>query len=250
MKVITVINQKGGVAKTTTAHALGNLGGKILFIDLDPQENLSNTLQIDEYNENTIYNVLVEGVAISKAISSGKNFDAVVSSDELTGADLEITGKGKESKLKKALLKLGDKYDYVIIDTPPSLNILTINALVASDYVLIPAGADVYSIQGTQQLMQTINAVHDAVNPELKVLGIVLTRYNRRSNLSRQLVEILDEITPKYGIKVYKSTIREAVAIKEAQANKESIFEYAKKSNVAQDYADLIKEIKKDMRGK
>ncbi len=245
-QIITVANQKGGVGKSTTAYAVGKgimeRGFRVLFIDLDPQSNLSYTIQADD-TKPTAYELLTLKAPIQGLIQQTAGGDILPSSAMLSVADVEVTAIGKEFRLKEALVSLIGSYDYIIIDTPPSLGILTINALVASDAIIIPAQADVYSLQGIGQLYSTIDAVKRYCNPNLKVLGIVLTRYTPRSILSRDMSQIIEETAQKMQTKVFHTVIRECIALKEAQASRSDIFCYAPKSNAAADYRSLIAEI-------
>lgn len=248
-KIITVANQKGGVGKSTTSYAVGKglikLGKSVLFIDLDPQSNLTYTMNADD-SRSTSYELLTLKTTILNTIQNTVSGSIIAASAMLSVADVEVTTIGKEFRLKEALLSLEIQYDYIIIDTPPSLGILTINAFVASDLVLIPAQADIYSLQGIGQLYNTINAVKKYCNPKLEVLGIVLTRFTTRSILSRDMYQMIEETANQMNTKVFKTVIRECVALKEAQANRTDIFSYAPKSNASYDYDSLINEILKE----
>ncbi|WP_332060208.1 ParA family protein [Streptococcus canis] len=248
MDVITVINQKGGVGKSTTALALGHglqaKGKSVLFIDLDAQGNISYTLNgnTDGYNA---LGILQRPETAPQEIQRTGLGDVIPSTPALSGADSILTATGKEYKLKEALeyISKAYSYDHVIIDTPPALGILTINALTASNYAIIPAQADIYSLQGITQLNNTIQVVKKYTNPKLKVLGIVLTRYNARATLTRELTDLLEKTAKDLDTKVFKTRIRENIAVKEAQAVKQSLYNYAPKSNASKDYTDLIDEI-------
>lgn len=248
MEIITIANQKGGVGKTTTASALGagliKKGKKVLFIDLDPQINLTTSLGGDE-NEASIYDVLKNNIDINKAIQIVNTKHIVVGDRAASGADTEFNLPGREYKLKKALAKLSNEYDYIIIDTPPALGILTINALTASNKVLIPAEPDISSIQGISQLKDTIDAVKEYCNPDLEINGILVTRYSR-TILSQDLSEEIKDIAEAIGTKVYTRPIRECVALKEAKTQIQDIFEYSKNSNATNDYSSLVDEILKE----
>ena len=166
----------------------------------------------------------------------------ISSNKALAGADAFIADTGKEYRLKEALEKIEKNYDFCIIDTPPALGILTINALTASDSVIIPAQADIYSLQGIENLEETIKAVKKYCNPNLKIEGILLTRYNPRTILSREVSEMAEKLAEKLETKLFKAKIRDAVAVKEAQISQESLFKYAPKSNVTKDYEGFINE--------
>lgn len=250
-KVITVINQKGGVGKTTTAHAIGawlqaKQNKKILFLDLDQQGNLTYATGARNSNYNTL-EVLVAGrLQDDKVQQTESGFNVIPSTPSLANVDAVLSQTGKEYRLKEALKDL-NSYDFVVIDTPPSLNIITINALTASDYAVIPAQADIFSLQGITQLGQTIDAVKRYTNKDLKVLGIVLTKHNTRSILSRDLQKVITDTAIQLHTKVYTQYIREAVAVREAQAMKQDIFSYDPKNNATQDYDALMLEIWKDV---
>ena len=248
MKIIAIINQKGGVGKSTTAFTLAsgltNKGYKTLCIDMDAQGNLSYTANANE-DLLTIYDLLAQDADINKTIQHTKNFDLIASSKSLSGADGFITEIGKEYKLKEALENIKNNYDYIIIDTPPALGILTVNALTACNSVIIPAQADIYSLQGIEQLSKTIQPIKKYCNDNLKIDGILLTRYSPRAILSREVAEIASDLAQNLNTKVFKSTIREAIAVKESQINKQSLFEYAPNSNVTNDYLNFIDEILK-----
>mgnify|MGYP004506633187 FL=1 len=244
MKTVSVINQKGGVGKSTTAEmlisALSLKGFKVLAIDLDAQGNLSYSLAAD-LTSPTILEVLTEEILAKDAIKKARA-DVISSNKALAGADAFIADTGKEYRLKEALEKIAKNYDFCIIDTPPALGILTINALTASDSVIIPAQADIYSLQGIENLEETIKAVKKYCNPDLKIEGILLTRYNPRTILSREVSEMAEKLAKKLETKLFKAKIRDAVAVKEAQISQESLFEYAPKSNVTKDYEGFIDE--------
>ena len=248
MKTIAIINQKGGVGKSTTAFTLAsglkNKGYKTLCIDMDAQGNLSYTANAND-DLLTIYDLLAEDANINQAIQHTKNFDLIASSKALSGADGFITDIGKEYKLKEILESVKNDYDYIIIDTPPALGILTVNALTACDSVIIPAQADIYSLQGIEQLSKTIQPIKKYCNDKLKIDGILLTRYSPRAILSREVAEIANDLAQNLNTKVFKSTIREAIAVKESQINKQSLFDYAPNSNVTNDYLNFINELLK-----
>lgn len=248
MKIIAIINQKGGVGKSTTAFTLAsglkNKGYKTLCIDMDAQGNLSYTANAND-DLLTIYDLLAEDADINQAIQHTKNFDLIASSKALSGADGFITDIGKEYKLKEILESVKNNYDYIIIDTPPALGILTVNALTACDSVIIPAQADIYSLQGIEQLSKTIQPIKKYCNDKLKIDGILLTRYSPRAILSREVAEIANDLAQNLNTKVFKSTIREAIAVKESQINKQSLFDYAPNSNVTNDYLNFVNELLK-----
>ena len=246
MEVIAVINQKGGVGKSTTALALGAglslKGYKVLFIDLDAQGNLSYTLgaSIQGYNA---MGVLQRPETIKEEIQHTGQANIIASSTALAGADTLLTETGKEYRLKEALERVKADYDYCIIDTPPALGILTVNALTACKGAVIPAQADIYSLQGIGQLNSTLEAVRKYCNDSFTLKGIVLTRFNKRAVLSRDVADLLEETAKTLNTKLYKTHIRENISIKEAQIQKQSIYKYAPSSNASKDYMELVKEV-------
>lgn len=251
MKKIAVINQKGGVGKSTTAAALGSglarKGYSVLYIDLDAQGNLSYTLGADSLEGCTSMSVLMSPKTAEAAIQHVPQGDIIASSPDLAGADAILTHTGKEYRLREALERLQDRYDFCIIDTPPALGILTINALTACSGALIPSQADIFSLQGIVQLHSTISAVRKYCNTGLKIYGIVLTRYNSRAIISRDAARLISQSAEQIGTHVYETAIRECTAIKEAQATRKSIYDYAPKSNAATDYAALADEVLTDL---
>ena len=246
MRIIPIINQKGGVGKSSTALAVGAglrlKGYKVLYIDLDPQGNLSYTLQAKAAGYGAL-GILQRPETIKGEIQQTPEGDAVASSPLLAGADNSITQTGKEYRLKEALSIVSTDYDYCIIDTAPALGILTINALTACTGAIIPAQADIYSLHGISQLYSTIEAVKKYTNHSLEVLGIVITRYNKRTIISREVASILEDTAKTLNTRVYKTKIREGIALVESQAERENIYKYAPRSNVAKDYKALVDEI-------
>lgn len=247
MKTIAIVNQKGGVAKTTTAQALGaalqRLGKRVLYVDCDSQCNLTWAAGADTKTAGAMD--LLQGLEYE--IQKTPQGDLICGSPALAAADTLLSQQGKEYLLKKALEKLRKKYDYCIIDTAPSLGVLTINALTAADAAVIPALADSFSLQGINQLVGTIEAVQKYCNPKLRIAGIVLTRYNRRTILSRDVTGILEEAAQQLNTKLFDTKISPCNALTEAQARHVSIYDYAPKSKGAAEYAALTTEIIKEM---
>ena len=247
-KALAVINQKGGVGKSTTALAIGAglilKGYSVLFIDLDAQGNLSYTLGADTKGYNAM-GVLERPETAKEEIQHTPQGDIIASSPKLAGADKLLEETGKEYRLKEALDSLQGAYDYIIVDTPPALGILTINALTACTGAIIPAQADIYSVQGIAQLNSTVETVKKYCNPSLSIMGIVLTRYNGRSIIRREVAEMLERTAEQLHTKLYSSKIRECTALVEAQATKQSIYSYAPRSNATADYKALVDEILK-----
>ncbi len=251
MQTITLTNQKGGVAKTTTAHILAtglhNRNYKILIVDLDPQCNLSYSCGIDMMKvEHTLYDVFKENIPAKKSIISIKTGFSIISGGlTLAGADMEFMQTGREYMLRETLKEVLDDYDYCIIDTPPTLGILTVNALTASQSIIIPMTADAYSIQGLSQLQGLIKNVRKYCNSELDIAGLLLTRYSDRTVISRDLKRYIEEAAERLETKLFQSTIREAVAVRESQLVVSDIFTESPKSKVAKDYNDFIDEFLK-----
>ena len=245
-KAIAVINQKGGVGKSTTALAIGAglslKGYSVLFIDLDAQGNLSYTLGADTKGYNAM-GVLERPETAKAEIQHTPQGDIIASSPKLAGADKLLEETGKEYRLKEALESLQGAYDYIIVDTPPALGILTINALTACTGAIIPAQADIYSLQGIGQLNSTIETVKKYCNPSLSIMGIVITLFNGRSIIRREVAEMLEHTADHLHTKLFSSKIRECTALVEAQATKQNIYSYAPRSNATADYKALVDEI-------
>lgn len=246
MLIYSIINQKGGVGKSTTALAIGAglslKGYSVLYVDLDAQGNLSYTMGASTQGYNAM-GVLQRPETAKAEVQHTEQGDIIASSPALAGADAVITETGKEYRLKEALDSLSGLYDYCIIDTPPALGILTINALTACSGAIIPAQADIYSLQGISQLNSTVQTVKRYCNPSLSILGIVLTRYNGRSIIRREVAEMLEQTAESLNTKLYNAIIRECTALVEAQATKQNIFTYAPRSNATADYKALVAEI-------
>lgn len=245
-EIIAVINQKGGVGKSSTVLALAaglRLREKrVLTLDLDAQGNLSQTMRADPERPGS-FAVLTRSASLEEAIQATEQGELVAAEPHLAGADALLTQTGKEYRLKEALDELAGRYDFILIDTPPALGVLTINALAAADSALVPAQADMYSLQGIGQLHQTIEAVRQYCNPKLAIRGILLTRHNPRSVLSRDLAEVIARTAGELSTRVFETAVREAVAVREAQAERRSLFDYAPKSTAAQDYLALVDEL-------
>ena len=243
MEVIAIVNRKGGVGKTATAQALGagllRKGCSVLYIDLDSQTNLTYGLGADAAGLSSM-DVLTGEVTAQEAIQHTPQGDVIAGAEALAGADAAIDGTGKEYRLKEALDGL--QYDYCIVDTPAQLGTLTVNALTAADSVVIPVQAEVYSLQGIGQLSKAIEAVKKYCNHDLYIRGILITRYNGRAIISRDMQSNLEEAAQQLKTRLYSTPIRECVSIKEAQAQQQDIYSYAPRSNAAKDYAAFIEE--------
>ena len=240
--IIAVCNQKGGVAKTATAQAIATgaakIGRRSLAIDLDPQGNLSFSMGGNSADMG-LYELMTGAATPGQIIQHTAQGDLITASSSLA---LPFTGKDPGKLLTKALRPIKSKYDVITIDCPPALNILLANALIAADVVIIPLTADMFALQGLYQLKQSIQDAQK-VNPALKIGGVVFTRHNTRTILARDLTDVITDKCRELDIPVYKTVIREGVAVREAQTQRESIFNYAPRSNPAKDYKQLIKEI-------
>lgn len=246
--IITVSNQKGGVGKTTTSAALASgiflTGRKVLGIDLDPQGNLGFCLGAGTDNRYTILDVLKGNVPVEEALVRGDGTcDLLVSDITLSSSGLEKVPERRECILRDAIAPVIDQYEYIIIDTPPALNLLTVNAYSTSDHLIIPMASDILSLVGLAQLKETIESVRNTFNPNFNVLGILLTKFNRRTLLSRDVLDMANQLAGQINTKVFETKIRPGVAIAEAPAHGESIFTYNPNSPAVQDYAEFLLEI-------
>ena len=246
-KVIVVANQKGGVAKTTTsvnlAASLAHYKKNVLLIDLDPQGNASSGLGINKAAlEHSTYDVLVNFVPIDKiTIEINKKLSIVPAKVELAGAEMELVSAiSRESRLKNALEDVRDTYDYIIIDTPPSLGLLTLNALTAADSFLVPIQCEYFALEGLSQLLSTIKIVQKNLNPKLEMEGILMTMFDNRTNLANQVVA---DVKENFKEKVFKTIIPRNVRLSEAPSFGMSIIDYDIKSKGAETYLALAKEV-------
>jgi chromosome partitioning protein len=244
-RVIAFANQKGGVAKTTTTLNLGvalaEQGLKILLADLDPQGNLTMSQGLNpDTIERSMFDVLVHRLPIQEVIHH-REVDLAVSSIDLAGAELALSSMiGRERALEKALAPVRDSYDYVLIDTPPSLGLLTINALVASNGVIVPVQCEYLSLRGLVQLENTLSMIRENLNPDVGIVGILPTMYDKRTLHSREAVEILRE---NFGDLVFDTKIRKTVRYAEAPVKGTSVLKYDPTGNAAQAYRQLAKEV-------
>ena len=246
-KTIVIANQKGGVAKTTTTAAMASLlcnSGKrrVLAIDLDPQGNLSYSAGADVYEYITIYDVLAKKEKAEDAIQKLADFDIIPGNIALAGVDREMNDIGKEFRLKESLTDLQSQYDYIIIDTPPSLGVLTVNALAAADEVIIPTTAGIYAATGINQLFNIIASVQQYYNRDVQVAGILITKHNPKTNVGRNVKELTGKLAETMNTRLFDTFIRSSVAVEDAQLNQQDIFRYANASTVAADYRAFVAE--------
>lgn len=245
-KIVTLVNQKGGVGKTTTAINLGaSLAAcerKILLVDLDPQANATSGLGLSKNDEKSIYPVLTDGMNIREVIKTTElpNLHVAPSSVDLVAAELELSDAiGREFYLRRALQEVINDYDYILIDSPPSLSLLTINGLTAAHSVLVPMQCEYFAIEGVAQLLNTVERVRDMLNPGLEIEGIALTMYDERMNLARQVAE---EVKSHFADKVYKSVIPRNVRLGEAPSFGKPIILYDIRSRGSEAYVNLARE--------
>lgn len=248
VRVIAVANQKGGVGKTTTAVNLSSclalLGAKVLLIDVDPQGNSTSGLGIDKSTvKRCIYDCLVNDVPVDEVIIDTKveNLTLLPATIQLAGAEVELVSVlARENMLKRALEKVKYRFDFVIMDCPPSLGLLTINALTAATSVLVPIQCEFYALEGLSQLMRTVGLVQKSLNPSLQLEGVVLTMFDARTNLS---IQVVDEVKNHFRNKVYHTIIPRNIRLSEAPSHGKPIVQYDPKSRGAEVYMDLAKEV-------
>lgn len=251
-KVLAIFNQKGGVGKTTTnvnlSACLAKLGKRILVIDIDPQGNTTSGFGVDKNSlEYSTYDVLINETNITRTIieTNIENLHLVPSNVELAGAEIELTKKdNRELALRKAIMEITDEYDYVFVDCPPSLGLLTINALAAVDSVIIPIQCEYYALEGVSQLIDTIRLVKRNLNPQLEIEGVVLSMFDGRTNLS---IQVVDEVKRYFKSKVYTTIIPRNVRLAEAPSYGLSIVDYDPKSKGAEAYMELAQEFLDNM---
>lgn len=246
-KVICIANEKGGVGKTTTsgalAAALKHKKYRVLAVDMDPQTNLSFSMGADLRNHASIYDVLKGEIKPQFAIQRSNVTDIISSSVLLSSLELEFTGSGREYLLRDALAPVKDQYDYVIIDAPPALGILTVNCFTAADCILVPMLSDIFSLQGISQFYETFLHVRQICNPALFVAGIVLTKYNLRARLTQEIRQTALLISRDLNIPLFDTAIRSSIVLSEAQAAQRDIVEYAPRNKAVQDYLQLVDEL-------
>ncbi len=255
-RVISIANQKGGVGKTTTAVNISSIlarkGKKVMLVDADPQGNASSGLGVEKETGDSLYDVLINDVDLKATLknSSIKNLKVCPSNMNLAGAEVELVSQmSREQRLKEKIDLIRDEFDFVIIDCPPSLGLITLNALTASDSVLIPVQCEYFALEGLGQLLNTINLVKKHLNKQLEIEGAVLTMYDMRTNLSNQVVK---EVKRYFDDKVYRTVIPRNIKLSEAPSYGMPIILYDSKSKGARSYEKLTKEIlkKDEMRNK
>lgn len=246
--IIAILNQKGGVGKTTStiniASYLAKMGRSVLIVDLDPQGNATSGMGLPKDTDSTIYDVIVGDVRLPQIIKNVGFSDVCLApaNAELAGAEVELVNRpDRETKLRTALSEVD--YDYILIDCPPSLGLLSINALVAASCVLIPVQAEYYALEGLTQLLSTIQRIREGLNPNLELLGVVVTMYDNRTSLSENVYK---ELQKHFGQKLFKSVIPRNVRLAEAPSHGKSILEHDKWSRGARAYKALAKEIDKN----
>lgn len=255
MEVISISNIKGGVGKSSTAAilaaGLADKGYKVLMIDSDPQTNLTMCFLPEQAEDApSLYHVYAEGKSIDEVKARIKEgLDLVIGDFSLCNADIQFLKAGRLKMLEKALKNLEEGYDFVVIDTPPNLGVLSLNAFIASDYIIVPMAADSFSLKGVRLLKQALDDVAEELDQRIEVAGILLTRYNCRTNVSKLLEKSLHSAAELLDTKVFESRIRQAVVVQESQIAKEDLFSYAPKAAVTEDYMKFIDEFLERIRG-
>ncbi len=245
-KVVVTANQKGGVAKTTTASALAaglkQKGFSVLLVDMDPQGNLSDSVGADNMSELTVYELLKNETEAKEVVQKLDVFDIIPANIMLAAAEQEISEIGKEQRLKEKLEPVMQEYDYIVIDTPPALGLLTINAFTVADEVIVPTTAGIFAATGIKQLYDTIEKVKKYCNPKIKIAGILMTKYNPRTNNDKDMKELTEKLAQYMQVPVYNTFIRNSVVVEEAQSRKTNLLSYKKNSAVSEDYISFVEE--------
>jgi chromosome partitioning protein len=247
LNLIAIANQKGGVGKTTTAinlaAALAMRGQRVLLVDLDPQSNSSMTYLDVRSLSRTMFDVLSDGLPLADVIvtTSVPNLDIAPSRISLAKLEAKLVGEiDGHFRLKDALQPIKDRYDYVVIDTPPALGLITVNALVAATHLLVPVQSSYFALEGTDDLLETVEKIRSRPNPELKLLGAVVTLHDKRTTLSRDVQKAISDV---FGDRVFQTTISKSIRLEESPAHKESIFTFAPQSSGAYEYYRLCEEV-------
>lgn len=245
-KIISIANQKGGVGKTTTAvnlsACIAQKGKRVLLIDIDPQGNATSGLGVEMHEEQSIYNVLIDSIEMKDTIKNTmiKKLDVCPANINLAGAEIELVSMvSRETRLKNAIEEIKEEYDYIFIDCPPSLGLITLNAFAASDSVLVPIQCEYYALEGLGQLINTIKLVQKHLNKELKIEGVILTMFDARTNLSSQ---VATEVEKYFGNKVFQTIIPRNIRLSEAPSHGVPITLYDNESKGAETYKKLAKE--------
>ena len=249
---LAIVNQKGGVGKSTTAVNLGaslaEMGKRVLIVDVDPQGNATSGLGVEKSSvKNSIYNVLVDDIEVEEAVleTKSENLYILPSNIDLAGAEIELVSMiSREKRLKIALEENKNEYDYILFDCPPSLGLLTLNALSAANKIIVPIQCEYYALEGLGQLIETIKLVQKNLNKKLEIEGVVLTMYDARTNLSKQVSE---EVKNFFDNKVYETVIPRNVRLSEAPSFGQPVIEYASNSKGAKMYRKLAKEVNKNV---
>ena len=247
-RIIAIANQKGGVGKTTTSvnlsACLAHIGKKVLLIDTDPQGNATSGVGVNKGDvQKCIYDILIDDADIHEVIRTTKveNLDIIPATISLAGAEIELVSTiSREVRMKHAIQEVKDRYDYIIIDCPPSLGLLTINALTASDSILIPVQCEYYALEGLSQLLSTIRLVQKHLNEHLTIDGVLLTMFDARTNLG---IQVIEEVKKYFQDKVYRTIIPRNVRLSEAPSHGEPIIVYDARSRGAEVYLELAKEV-------
>lgn len=248
-KTICIVNQKGGVGKTTSSvnisAALASMGKRVLIVDLDPQGNASSGLGLKrhEYQDANVYHLLISEAQVDEVIyqTAFDNLSVIPANADLVGAEIELVNEHqREYRLKEAFSQISDRFDFIFVDCPPSLGLLTLNALTSAQSFLVPLQCEYYALEGLSQLLNTAGLVKKSLNPELKIEGILLTMFDSRNNLSHQVV---GEIRSHFSDKVFNSIIPRNVRLSEAPSHGLPIFEYDRKSVGSRKYMELAEEI-------
>lgn len=247
-RIISVANQKGGVGKTTTTVNLGACLAyiwkkRVLLVDIDPQGNLTDNLNTDVESKDTIYEVLKGEAKITSAIHTyAENIDVLGSDIALSAAEREFTQVGAEHRLKKALEPVMDDYDYILVDAPPSLGVLTVNAFTASDEIIITIKPSIFSLKGLIELNKTITTVKEFTNEKLVIRGVLITGYNDRINIYKEMKESAEVITQHIDAPIFKTYIRSTVVVDESQAAGQDLISFSKSSTAEEDYVSFADE--------